>query len=365
MVQLQPQELDSIKHRIHFMLGSGDAESIITALSSEHPGMTVTSSKSYLERGDVPRTLSTPPHYAYLKIAEGCRKHCSYCIIPTIKGSLKSKPESQIIKEFHTLYQRGVREFILVAQDLGDWGKDLGYVGSTGLVHILKQLLKIPQNFCIRLLYVYPDEISHELVEVMSSDHRILPYLDMPIQHCNDSILQAMRRSTSKSQIIECIRMLRQAIPHIALRTSVIVGFPGETAAHHKELCSFIKDMEFTHLGIFGYSREELSASYSLPDQVDEKTIQDRCQKLSNIQKKIVEKRHKTLIGTQQKVTVDGYHPETKLLMTGRLETQCPEVDSCVIINEHDKVTAFGEQYLVTITDATGYDLVARVLEPL
>lgn len=365
MVQLQPKELEELQDRIHFMLGSGDTEHIVTALLSEYPGKTVTSAKSYLERGDIPRTLSTPPHYAYVKISEGCRKHCSYCIIPTIKGPLRSKSESQIIKEFHALHYNGVREFILVAQDLGDWGKDIGFSDSQGLIHLLTQLLKTPLNFSIRLLYVYPDEVSDGLIEVMASDNRIIPYLDMPIQHCNDTILHAMRRSTSKEQIVNRITALRQALPNIALRTSVIVGFPGETDAHHKELCAFVKEMNFSHLGIFGYSREERSASFSLPEQIDTPTIQARCNTIADIQKKIVRRRHKTLVGTTQEVIVDGYHPETKLLMTGRLESQCPDVDPCVIINEHSNVDAFGEKYLVEISDTSDYDLVGRVLEPL
>lgn len=363
--QLQSNALESLKKDIHYIIGSGDVEAIIKAVEDEHPGSEITTAKSYLEKGEVPRTLSTPPHYAYLKIAEGCRKGCSYCIIPHIKGPLKSKHIEQVVSEFSSLLSKGAFEIILIAQDLGDYGKDLGFPGSSGLVHLLKELLKLPQDFRIRLLYLYPDEINKELIALMKSDPRILKYLDMPIQHCNDAILKAMRRATSKRQIIDTIQALRKEIPTISLRTSLIVGFPGEEDCHFEELCRFIEDYPLDNVGIFSYSKEPLSSSASLPHHLEEEMKQARVKQLGAIQSALVQERHKKLIGKRLPVMIDGYHPETNLLMVGRLSGQCPEIDPTVLINDFTSVRAFGEPYLVEITDLSDYDLLGKVVTPI
>ncbi len=365
LAQLQAQYLDSLRSEIHYILGSGDVEGIVRAVTAEESGSEITSAKSYLEQGDVPRTISTPQHYAYLKIAEGCRKGCSYCIIPEIKGPLKSKPVEQIIGEFSALVKGGAFEIILIAQDLGDYGKDLGYKGSSGLVHLLLQLLKLKDDFRLRLLYLYPDEITNELIDLMKSDPRILPYLDMPIQHSNDDLLRAMRRATSKEQIIRTIDTLRQEVPDVTIRTSLIVGFPGETDQQFQELCEFVESYALDNVGIFAYSKEEKSHSASLPGHLPEDVKHKRCEQLSAIQRDIVTSRHRKLIGTRLPVIIDGFHPETKLLMVGRLPGQCPEIDPVVLLNDCGPVRAFGETYLVEITDISEYDLLGKVLKPI
>lgn len=361
LAQLQSNLLDDLRKDIHYIIGSGDVEAILKAVSSETPGSEITSAKSYLEQGEVPRTLSTPRHYAYLKIAEGCRKGCSYCIIPQIKGPLRSKPIEQVVTEFKSLLAAGAFEIILIAQDLGDYGKDRGET----IVSLLQELLKLPQDFRLRLLYLYPDEITKELIAILKSDPRILKYLDMPIQHCNDEILKAMRRATSKGQIIDTIEMLRSEIPSIAIRTSLIVGFPGETGAHFGELCRFIQDYPLDNVGIFSYSREPLSSSASLPQHVEDKVKEARLAQLSTIQRSLVLERHQKLIGKRLPVMIDGYHPETNMLMVGRLPGQCPEVDPVIIINEFSGVKTFGEPYLVEITDISDYDLLGKVVTPI
>ncbi len=194
----------------------------------------ITTARSYLEAGEIPRRLSTPKHYAYLKIAEGCRKRCAYCIIPTIKGPLKSKSQEQILKEFHLLLNQGVKEIILIAQDLGDYGKDRGSKNLKALLHLLHDILRIDQHFWLRLLYLYPDEITDELIALMKNDKRICPYLDMPIQHVNNQVLKSMRRATSKEDIVRTITHLRREIPEIVIRTSLIVGFPGRLKSNLK-----------------------------------------------------------------------------------------------------------------------------------
>lgn len=362
MVQTHSQELKQTFPDIDYLLGSGDLEGILKAVQSTQKGELVTSARSYLEAGEIPRQLSTPKHYAYLKIAEGCRKRCAYCVIPTIKGPLKSKGKEQIMKEFNLLLNQGVHEIILIAQDLGDYGKDTGSKHLAALLDLLKTMLDVDKKFWLRLLYLYPDEITEELIALMKSDTRICPYLDMPIQHVNNQILKSMRRMTSKEDIIRTIQTLRQEIPAIVIRTSLIVGFPGETDEQFEELVQFIQEYPLDNVGIFKFSREPGSHAYDLPDQVSEEVKTKRYHRLMQVQKKMVKKHNKKMVGKKLPVVVEGYHPESNLLMVGRHHGQCPEIDSQVLINDGRKVKAFGQIYTVEITDFADYDLIGRVL---
>lgn len=363
MVQTHSETLKERFPGINYLLGSGDVEGILHAVQSTQDGERITHARSYLEAGEVPRKISTPSHFAYLKIAEGCRKRCAYCIIPTIKGPLKSKSQDQVLQEFQILLNQGVKEIVLIAQDLGDYGKDQGKKRLDGLLELLKSLLAIDRPFWLRLLYLYPDEITDELIALMKSDSRICPYLDMPIQHINNAILKAMRRATSREEIIQTITSLRREIPDIAIRTSLIVGFPGETEAHFEELLQFIKEYPLDNVGIFKFSREPGSHAYDLPDQIPEEVKERRWKKLMQAQKHQVKKLNKQMIGKIVDVMVEGYHPETKLLMVGRHRGQCPDIDGQVIINDGRKVTGFGQVYKVEITELADYDLIGRVLE--
>ncbi len=362
MVQTHSNLIREHHPQVDYFLGSGDVEGILRAVEAEEQGETITSARSYLEAGEVPRRLSTPQHYAYLKIAEGCRKRCSYCIIPDIKGPLKSKPAERVVKEFQILLDQGVKEVILIAQDLGDWGKDIGYRRSTGLVHLLKEILKEPRDFWLRLLYVYPDEIDDELIALMKSDPRICPYLDMPIQHVNNDLLKSMRRATSKEDIIEVIAKLRRELPDVVIRTSLIVGYPGETKEQFQELAQFLIEHPIDNVGIFPFSFEEGSHAATLKDQIPEKVKMKRQRRLASIQLKQVEKRNQKMVGQIVPVVVEGYHPESELLMRGRHRGQCPEVDGRVIINDGRLVNEFGKIYMVKMTEALGYDLVGAVI---
>jgi ribosomal protein S12 methylthiotransferase len=363
MVQTHSAQIKQQFPAIDYMLGSGDLEGILKAVESTQQGEMITSARSYLEAGDVPRTVSTPKHYAYLKIAEGCRKRCAYCIIPKIKGPLKSKSPEQILKEFKLLLGQGVQELILIAQDLGDYGKDRGSKNLRALLDLLNQMLLAEKgDFWLRLLYLYPDEITDELIALIKQEPRICRYLDMPIQHINNQILKAMRRATSKEEIISTICKLRAEIPEIVIRTSLIVGFPGETEEHFEELAAFIQEHPLDHIGIFKFSREAGSPAYDLPDQVPEEVKEKRYKRLMKLQQKLLKKLNAKWLGKKIPVVVEGYHPETKLLMRGRHYGQCPEIDGQVIINDGRAVKAFGQRYLVEITDTAGYDLIARVL---
>lgn len=363
MVQKHGSELKELFPQIHYMLGSGDVEKILDAVRANETGEAITSAKSYLEWGEVPRTLSTPKHYAYLKIAEGCKKRCAFCIIPTIKGPLKSKSEEQVIKEFKALLSQGVFEIILIAQDLGDFGKDRKEKGA--LAKLLKTMLQDTRPFWIRLLYLYPDEIDDDLIEIMKSDPRICPYLDMPIQHINDQMLRSMHRATSKDQILTIIEKLRKQIPDVSIRTSLMVGFPGETQEQFQELVDFVQKVRLDHVGIFKFSLEKEAYAAKLENQISEEVKQTRFEQLAAAQMKSVRKRGRAMIGRKFQAIVEGFHPDSELLLRARHSGQCPEIDGQIIINDGRKVKEFGQLYQVEITDVADYDLIGRVLGPV
>lgn len=360
MVQKHKDELQEKFSDIHYYLGSGDVEKILEAIESPGSGEAVTSAKSYLQSGEVPRQVSTPKHYAYLKIAEGCAKQCAFCIIPKIKGPLKSKSIEQVVKEFNLLLDQGAHEIILIAQDLGDFGKETRE--KKGLEALLRELCRIERPFWLRLLYLYPDEISEELIDIIASDPRICRYLDMPIQHINDTMLQAMRRKTSKAEILSTIQTLRQKLPDIVIRTSLMVGFPGETEEQFLELVEFVKKHQLDNIGIFKYSMEKESLSAQMGDHVDEAVKEKRYQTLAKAQLDVVRKNSRKWVGKTLPVLVEGYHPDSPFLMRGRHFGQCPEIDGQIIINDGRKVKAFGEKYLVEITEAADYDLIGKVV---
>lgn len=362
MVQTHSDQMKEQFPGIDYLLGSGDVEGILKAVQSTQKGEQVTTARSYLEIGEIPRQLSTPKHYAYLKIAEGCRKRCAYCVIPTIKGPLRSKAKEQVMKEFHMLLNQGVQEIILIAQDLGDYGKERGSKNLGALIDLLQTMLDVKGDFWIRLLYLYPDEITDELIALIKSDKRICRYIDMPIQHINNKMLKSMRRATSKEDIISTITKLRNEMPDMVIRTSLIVGFPGETEEQFEELCAFVQDYPLDNIGVFQFSREPGSPAYDLPDQIADEVKRKRYDKLMKIQKKVLAKLNKKWVGKKLSAILEGYHPETKLLMRGRHYGQCPEIDGQIIINDGRGVSAFGKRYTVEITDVADYDLVGRVI---
>lgn len=363
MVQKHKEEVQGKFPGVHYWLGSGDVEKILTAIESPAPGEAITSARSYLQWGEVPRTLSTPKHYAYLKIAEGCAKRCAFCIIPNIKGPLKSKPREQVLKEFNALLDQGVREVILIAQDLGDYGKERRE--AEGLENLLREMLRIDRPFWLRLLYLYPDEITDELIALIQSDRRICAYLDMPIQHIDDTILKAMRRKTDSAHIKNTIAKLRSQVPGVVIRTSLMVGFPGETEEQYLKLEEFIREYPLDNIGIFKFSKEKEAFAAHMEGQIDEETKERRYQRLAALQMEMVRKWNTRYLGQKLQVIVEGYHPESQWLMRGRFYGQCPEIDGQIIINDGRKVTAFGKMYEVEITDIADYDLIGRVTRPL
>lgn len=361
MVAKHREQIDALFPDIHFILGAGDIEGILQAITSDQKGALIGGSKSYIEAGEVPRVVSTGAFSAYLKIAEGCRKACAYCIIPKIKGPLKSKSIERVLKEFQVLLNQGYKEIILIAQDLGDFGKDTGD-HAPQLYQLLKEMLNFKEDFWLRLLYLYPDEITDELIEIMRSDKRICPYLDMPIQHVNNEILKRMRRNTTKQHIIDTIVKLKERVEGIHIRTSLIVGFPGETEEQFKELEQFIQEYPLHHVGIFAYSNEEGSAAYALDGQISEEVKEERLERLAAVQIEVAERENRRLIGKTLEVVIEGYHPESELLMVGRHKGQSAEIDSQVIINDPSFVEGFNKLYMVEITAVSGLDLVGSVV---
>lgn len=360
MVQKHKDELKEQFPNVHYYLGSGDMEKILEAVASSQQGEAVTSARSYLEWGEIPRQLSTPKNYAYLKIAEGCAKQCAFCIIPKIKGPLRSKSQEQVLKEFDALLSQGVHEVILIAQDLGDFGKERKEKGA--LENLVREMLKREKDFWLRFLYLYPDEISEELIELMASDPRICAYLDMPIQHIDSVMLKAMRRKTSREQIISTIQNLRQKLPHVVIRTSLMVGFPGETEEQFEQLVRFVQEHPLDNVGIFKYSLEEESPSAKMSGHLPDEIKQERYERLAAAQMKVVRQRNRQYIGKKFKVIIEGYHPDSPYLMRGRFYGQCPEIDGQVIINDARHVDAFGKFYDVEITDVADYDLIGGVV---
>lgn len=363
MVQKHSSEIKDKFPTIHSLVGTGAIEKILEAVQTPSQGEYIASAKSYLQMGEIPRKTSTPKHYAYLKIAEGCAKRCSFCIIPNIKGALQSKPIPQVVKEFKSLLDQGVKEIIFIAQDLGDYGKDRKEIG--GLENLMEAVLEEKRDFWLRLLYLYPDEITDRMIDIMQNDKRVCRYLDMPIQHINNRILKTMRRKTTGDDIKATIRKLREKMPDIVIRTSLMVGFPGETEEEFEELVDFIQKYPLDNVGIFTYSKEEESHSATLEGHLPDDVKQRRFEKLAAVQKKTVAKLNKKYIGKKFTAFVEGFHPESEFLMTGRFYGQCPDIDGQIVINDGRKVDGFGKLYEVEITDIFEYDLIGRVIRPI
>lgn len=304
-----------------------------------------------------PRLRITPKHYAYLKIAEGCDHLCSFCVIPRMRGRFKSRSIDDIMDEAKAMADDGVKEIILIAQDTTYFGHDKG---ERDLAALLRKLGRLDGIEWIRLLYSYPMQFSDEIIDAVASEEKICKYIDLPVQHVNDDILRRMKRRCTGDDIRRVIDGLRRRIPDITLRTSLIVGFPGETDAQFDELLKFVEVVEFDRLGVFSFSPEEGTPAAAMPGQVPHKLAEKRKATIMRIQKKISLRKHKKLKGTVQKVMVDGVSKETDLLLEGRTQAQAPDIDGVVYITEG--VAAPGEIISVRIEGVHNYDLVGRPL---
>lgn len=309
-------------------------------------------------RPDVKRIITTGGYYSYLKIAEGCDKHCTYCSIPMIRGAYRSVPMDELVKEAEYLADNGVKELIIVAQEITVYGKDL--YGEKKLPELLHRLCKIPGIQWIRLLYCYPEEITDELIETIRTEKKICHYIDMPIQHASDKILKAMGRRTNNVELRNIISKLRKEIPDICLRTTLITGFPGETEEDHQILLDFIDEMEFDRLGVFTYSPEEDTKAASLDNQVDEEVKLCRKDEIMELQQEISMDKSERLIGKEIEVIIEGKASDEDVYV-GRSYMDAPSVDGYVFINSEEELMS-GDFAKVRIVKAMEYDLIGDLI---
>ena len=311
----------------------------------------------YLYHDSMPRINTLAKYSAYVKVAEGCQHNCSFCIIPAIRGKLRSRPIDSVVAEVTKLVSEGIKEVNLIAQDLAAYGREKG---QDDLLPLLKELVKVPDLKWVRMLYVYPENIDDEFLDFFASEDKLVKYLDIPVQHASDSILSKMKRDVTQEDLRRTIQKVKQRIPGIAIRTSVMVGFPSETEDDFNQLKEFVKEMKFDHLGCFTYSQEEGTVAGRLPEQIDEETKEKRQNEIMEIQREISRQALSAYVGKTLPVLVSGPSKETELLMEGRLSTQAPEVDGVVYINEGPAVP--GSIQMVEILESHDYDLVGRVI---
>lgn len=304
------------------------------------------------------RVVTTGGHYAYIKIAEGCNKCCTYCIIPKIRGRYRSVPEEDILKTAEKLVENGAKELILVAQETTLYGVDL--YGRKTLPDLLKKICKIPGLIWVRILYCYPEEITDELIEVMKNEPKVCHYIDMPIQHASDKILKAMGRRTNRVELTERILKIRKEIPDIVLRTTLISGFPGETEEDHEEMLDFVDEMEFERLGVFAYSPEEDTVAAEMPDQIDEDIKIKRRNEIMELQQEIAFENAENMIGRDLLVMIEGKVVDENAYV-GRTYMDCPNVDGNIFITTDEELIT-GDFVKVKVTGAAEYDLIGEII---
>lgn len=354
-VFLEIPEVDSI-------VGTTSYENIVDIISETLKGKKVQNFNDIdyktNENYSYDRILTTAGYYGYIKIAEGCSNHCTYCIIPKVRGKYRSRTIESLVTEAEMLVKQGVKELIIVAQDTTQYGIDI--YGEKKLSELLKKIANINGLEWIRLLYAYPEQITDELIDTMASEPKICKYLDMPIQHSNDNILKRMARRNSQAQLRQIISKLRKSMPDISLRTTLITGFPGETDDEFNDMVEFIKDIKFERLGVFVYSQEEGTPAYNYSNQIDEETKLKRKEILLKLQKSISAEKCQKSIGETFKVLIDGKLPEDNIYC-GRTYKDAPDVDGLVFINSDEELIS-GDFVSVYINEATDYDLVGVML---
>lgn len=343
------------------VVGTNELDAIVAACAGE--AETAGSPAPYLYHDLTPRVLSTPRHFAYIKIAEGCDHPCSFCVIPQFRGKFRSRHFESVAAEAKRLFDAGVREINLIGQDTTCYGEDLGI--EDGLAHLLARLARIetPADKWVRFLYAYPNKVTQRLLDTIAAHEAIAKYLDVPLQHASARVLKRMKRGGSGDIFLKLIERARRTIPGLAVRTSMIVGFPGETDADFEELCAFVEEARFDRLGVFSYSDEETSGSFHLDGKVDRRTIYNRRRRLMAIQRKISKRRNRALVGAEIPVLVAGRSEETDLLWEARMATQAPEIDGVCLINDFEGGEPTpGQIRRLRITEAHDYDLVGTLL---
>ena len=347
---------------VDLFIGTAEGAQIVELIEQQLQGSIPTQkigNPDYLYDHETPRVNSSPTYSSYVKIAEGCSNHCSYCIIPQLRGKLRSRSITSVVQEVNNLAGQGVTEIVLIAQDITDYGADRND-GAT-LEKLLKELVKVDGIVWIRLLYAYPDGVSTELIELIATEEKICKYLDLPLQHIDDQILTQMNRHLNEQQTRDLLQRLRDRIPDLTLRTSFIVGFPGETHEQFDKLLKFVEEGHFERVGVFHYSREEGTIAAKLPEQVPARTKKSRLKKLMKAQARVSFNKNRSLVGHTEQVLVEGYSEETDLLLKGRSARQAPDIDGRYLITSG--VADVGEYVQLKITDSSEYDLIGEIIE--
>jgi ribosomal protein S12 methylthiotransferase len=325
-----------------------------------HRGTSEPAGPTYLYDASTPRLLTTPRHYAYVKVAEGCDYTCAFCIIPTLRGKYRSRDEASIVQEAERLAAGGVRELLLISQDTTFFGNDRGERGA--LARLLRRLNAVEGLAWIRLLYLYPTTIGDDVLQAMAECEKMCKYIDLPLQHASAGVLRRMRRPGNREAYDKLLARIRRIVPNVTLRTTFIVGFPGETDHDFEELCAFVRDTGFDHVGVFTYSHEEGTRAHAMDDDVPAAVKASRRDVLMRLQRDLVARRQQARIGGTVQVMVDGASPESPLVLTGRLEGQAPDIDAMVYLSDCDpSAHAPGDLITARVIDAQGYDLVASV----
>jgi ribosomal protein S12 methylthiotransferase len=340
----------------------GQARAAQGRFSREYWDGAISDLPNYLYDEDTPRVLATPGHMAYIKIAEGCDHPCAFCIIPQLRGQFRSRRFESVIAEAERLAQSGVREITLIGQDTTCYGEDFGL--KDGLALLLEKLAAIPDLRWIRFLYAYPNKITGKLLETIAAHDKICSYMDVPLQHASATVLKRMKRGGGADVFLKSIDKIRRAIPDLTLRTSFIVGFPGETEKEFQELCDFVREAQFDWMGAFSYSDQEGARAYGLERKLSAREIERRRKYVMSIQRQISKKKKKSLVGREYDLLLEGESEETDLLLEGRTPMHAPEIDGKVFVNEYpeDVEPKPGQFYRCQITEAHDYDLVARII---
>ncbi len=359
LAQRYKEEIQTEIPEVDVIIGTTAIDSIVEAVGEALQGK---GRNHYADLNEKPltgvkRVITTGGHFAYLKIAEGCNKHCTYCIIPKVRGDFRSVPMEKLVEEAKELADKGVKELILVAQETTLYGMDL--YGKKSLPQLLHKLAEIPGIFWIRILYCYPEEITEELIQAIKTEPKVCHYLDIPIQHASDAVLKRMGRRTNQEQLRNMIARLREEIPDICLRTTLITGFPGETQEDHEELIDFVDDCEFDRLGVFTYSQEEDTPAALMPDQIDEEVKQERQQQLMELQQFIAFEKAEEMIGRVLIVMVEGKIAEDDVYVA-RTYRDAPNVDGYLFIKTSANLMT-GDLVKVLVTDCNEYDLIGEL----
>jgi len=340
----------------------GDARAAQGRFARESWDGAIADLPNYLYDDATPRVLATPRHSAYIKIAEGCDHPCSFCIIPQLRGKFRSRRFESVIAEAEHLARSGVREITLIGQDTTCFGEDFGL--KDGLALLLEKLAAIEDLRWVRFLYAYPNKITGRLLDTIAAHEKICSYIDVPLQHASAATLKRMKRGGGADLFLRSIEKMRRIIPNVTLRTSFIVGFPGETEKEFEELCAFVREAQFDWMGVFGYSDEEGAGAFRLAEKVPARLVEQRRKKLMSIQRQISRKKRRQLVGKQFDLLLEGRSQESELLFEGRTAMHAPEIDGKVYVNDFptDREPQPGEFYRCEVTEAHDYDLVARIL---